>query len=62
MPLLDALTEREFEIIRLLVDGLSNQEIAEQLYLTHRYRQMVQPADLQQTGGEHAGAGGQADL
>ncbi|MAU12881.1 MAG: hypothetical protein CL607_23880 [Anaerolineaceae bacterium] len=39
--LLDALTEREREILACLVEGLSNQEIANSLFLTetivHRY-------------------------
>ncbi len=28
------LTEKEFELIRLIADGLNNKEIAEQLYLS----------------------------
>ena len=32
---IDPLTEREFEILALMVDGLNNQAIADQLYLTH---------------------------
>jgi len=34
-PPLDALTERELDIARLIADGLSNHEIAQQLVLTH---------------------------
>lgn len=30
------LTEREIEILRLIVDGFSNKEIGEQLYISHR--------------------------
>jgi WD40 repeat protein/serine/threonine protein kinase len=33
-PLVDPLTERELDVLRLMVDGLSNQEIAEKLFLT----------------------------
>lgn len=33
-PLLDSLTEREAEILRLIADGYSNSEIAEKLFLT----------------------------
>src|SRR5215813_11371581 len=34
-PPLDTLTERELDIARLIADGLSNHEIAQQLVLTH---------------------------
>jgi LuxR family maltose regulon positive regulatory protein len=33
-PILDSLTDRELEILRLIADGLSNQEIADQLCLS----------------------------
>ena len=33
-PLIDPLSERELEVLRLIADGLSNQEIAEKLYLS----------------------------
>src|SRR5258705_13309969 len=34
-PPLDTLTERELDIARLIADGLSNHEIAQELVLTH---------------------------
>ena len=33
-PLIDPLSERELEVLRLIADGLSNQETAEKLYLS----------------------------
>ncbi|MCA9331218.1 response regulator transcription factor, partial [Candidatus Saccharibacteria bacterium] len=32
----ESLTERELEILRYLVDGLSNREIAERIHLAYR--------------------------
>ena len=32
-PLIEPLSQRELEILRLIADGLSNQEISERLYL-----------------------------
>jgi ATP/maltotriose-dependent transcriptional regulator MalT len=31
LPLVEALTDREFEVLRLIADGLSNQDIADAL-------------------------------
>jgi LuxR family maltose regulon positive regulatory protein len=33
-PLIEPLSERELEVLRLLADGLSNPEIAQKLYLS----------------------------
>ena len=49
-PFIETFTRRELDILTLLAEGLTNQEIAQSGYRT-RHSQVVQHPDLQQTAG-----------
>ncbi len=49
----DLLTERELEIVRLIADGLSNQQIASKLYLSNGTVRNYISLILEKTGLEH---------
>ncbi|MCK7480834.1 MAG: LuxR C-terminal-related transcriptional regulator [Candidatus Moduliflexus flocculans] len=49
-PLVEAMSERELEILRLLAEGLSNREIAERLVIAGRDSQIPRPSHSRKNG------------
>lgn len=53
-PLLDPLSERELEVLRLICQGLSSQQIAERLFLSKRTVEAHRANILEKTGAKNS--------